>query len=84
MVIPSARASGCCWVAALFLPTTPQFATPRTPSSALQGTLAALDSKNPVMYLDFPQGRYKLFGGYFNRCRLRNVLCLLPCCGGSR
>lgn len=63
MVIPSARASGCCWVAALFLPTTPQFATPRTPSSALQGTLAALDSKNPVMYLDFPQGRYKLFGG---------------------
>ncbi|KAI7835747.1 hypothetical protein COHA_010352 [Chlorella ohadii] len=26
------------------------------------GTLAALDSKNPVMYLDFPQGRYKLFG----------------------
>lgn len=29
---------------------------------ALQGTLAALDTKNPVMYLDFPQGRYKLFG----------------------
>lgn len=28
----------------------------------MQGTLAALDSKNPVMYLDFPQGRYKLFG----------------------
>lgn len=52
--------------------------------ASTQGTLAALDSKNPVMYLDFPQGRYKLFGGYFNRCRLRNVLCLLPCCGGSR
>ena len=29
---------------------------------AVQGTLAQLDSKNPVMYLDFPQGRYKMFG----------------------
>lgn len=28
----------------------------------LQGSLAHLDTKNPVMYLDFPQGRYKLFG----------------------
>ena len=29
---------------------------------AAQGTLAALDSQNPVLYLDFPQGRYKLLG----------------------
>jgi hypothetical protein len=28
----------------------------------LQGTLTHLDSKNPVLYLDFPLGRYKLFG----------------------
>ena len=28
----------------------------------LQGTLTRLDSPNPVMYLDFPQGRYKMFG----------------------
>lgn len=28
----------------------------------LQGTLAQLDSKHPVMYLDFPQGRLKFFG----------------------
>ena len=28
----------------------------------MQGTLAQLDSQNPVMYLDFPQGRLKLFG----------------------
>lgn len=27
-----------------------------------QGTLAQLDSRNPVMYLDFPEGRLKLFG----------------------
>jgi hypothetical protein len=27
-----------------------------------QGTLAQLDSQNPVMYLDFPQGRLKFFG----------------------
>jgi hypothetical protein len=27
-----------------------------------QGTLAQLDSQNPVMYLDFPTGRLKLFG----------------------
>ncbi|KAI3423995.1 hypothetical protein D9Q98_009828 [Chlorella vulgaris] len=26
------------------------------------GTLTHLDSKNPVLYLDFPLGRYKLFG----------------------
>ncbi|KAL4855763.1 DNA-binding protein RHL1 [Chlorella vulgaris] len=26
------------------------------------GTLTHLDSKNPIMYLDFPRGRYKLFG----------------------
>eukprot|EP00887_Chlorella_sp_A99_P005088 scaffold25.g5088.t1 len=28
----------------------------------LLGTLAQLDSRNPVMYIDFPQGRLKLFG----------------------
>jgi hypothetical protein len=28
----------------------------------MQGTLAQLDSKNPVMYLEFPEGRLKLFG----------------------
>lgn len=28
----------------------------------LQGTLAQLDSPNPVMYIDLPQGRLKLFG----------------------
>lgn len=27
-----------------------------------QGSLAQLDTKNPVMYLDFPNGRLKLFG----------------------
>lgn len=26
------------------------------------GTLANLDTKNPVMYIDFPEGRLKLFG----------------------
>lgn len=28
----------------------------------LQGSLAQLDSRNPVMYIDFPEGRLKLFG----------------------
>ncbi len=27
-----------------------------------QGSLAQLDTKNPVMYVDFPEGRLKLFG----------------------
>lgn len=27
-----------------------------------QGSLAQLDTKNPVMYLDFPNGRLKFFG----------------------
>jgi hypothetical protein len=27
-----------------------------------QGTLAKLDSKNPVLYIDFPSGRLKLVG----------------------
>ncbi|EIE27220.1 hypothetical protein COCSUDRAFT_64129 [Coccomyxa subellipsoidea C-169] len=27
-----------------------------------QGTLAQLDSKNPVLYIDFPEGRMKFFG----------------------
>ena len=27
-----------------------------------QGTLAKLDSKNPVLYIDFPTGRLKLIG----------------------
>lgn len=27
-----------------------------------QGTLAQLDSKNPVLYVDFPDGRLKFFG----------------------
>ena len=56
----------------------------------VQGTLAALDTRNPVMYLDFPQGRLKLFGGWLrgngaqggtarcvpprNRCPVRKVL----------
>lgn len=29
---------------------------------AWQGALAQLDSKNPVMYMDFPEGRLKFFG----------------------
>ncbi len=28
----------------------------------VQGTLSQLDTKNPVMYLDFPAGRLKLLG----------------------
>lgn len=28
----------------------------------LQGTLAALNSRNPVLYIDFPEGRLKFFG----------------------
>ena len=28
----------------------------------LQGTLAQLDTQNPVLYIDFPQGRLKFFG----------------------
>lgn len=32
------------------------------PIVLLQGTLAQLDSPNPVMYIDLPQGRLKLFG----------------------
>lgn len=57
-----------------------------------QGTLAHLDSKNPVMYLDFPQGRYKLFGEpaagaaaavHASRCRAKRSTAsepLLPAC----
>lgn len=41
---------------------------PPPPCAPRQGTLAALDTKNPVMYLDFPQGRYKLFGGWIGGC----------------
>ena len=28
----------------------------------MQGSLAQLDSQNPVMYVDFPQGRLKFLG----------------------
>lgn len=28
----------------------------------MQGSLAQLDSRNPVMYIDFPEGRMKFFG----------------------
>lgn len=28
----------------------------------LQGVLSQMDTKNPVLYLDFPAGRLKLFG----------------------
>ena len=28
----------------------------------MQGTLAQLDSQNPVLYVDFPQGRLKFLG----------------------
>ncbi len=28
----------------------------------MQGTLAALDSRNPVLYINFPEGRLKFFG----------------------
>ena len=28
----------------------------------MQGSLAQLDTQNPVMYIDFPLGRLKLFG----------------------
>lgn len=31
-------------------------------SGCEQGTLAKLDSKNPVLYIDFPSGRLKLVG----------------------
>ncbi len=27
-----------------------------------QGTLAQLDTRNPVLYMDFPEGRLKFFG----------------------
>lgn len=27
-----------------------------------QGTLAQLDTRNPVLYIDFPDGRLKFFG----------------------
>lgn len=27
-----------------------------------QGSLAQLDSQNPVLYIDFPQGRLKFYG----------------------
>ena len=29
---------------------------------ARQGSLAQLDSRTPVMYIDFPEGRLKFFG----------------------
>lgn len=32
------------------------------PGTYVQGTLAQLDSKSPVMYIEFPLGRLKLFG----------------------
>lgn len=32
------------------------------PAPGPQGTLAQLDTPHPVMYLEFPQGRLKLFG----------------------
>lgn len=35
---------------------------PAPPHYRAQGTLAQLDSRNPVMYIDFPEGRLKLFG----------------------
>ncbi len=28
----------------------------------MQGTLAKLDTRNPVLYFDFPEGRLKLLG----------------------
>lgn len=28
----------------------------------LQGSLAQLDTKNPILYVDFPEGRLKFFG----------------------
>jgi hypothetical protein len=28
----------------------------------VQGTLAQLDTRNPVLYIDFPEGRLKLLG----------------------
>ena len=31
-------------------------------AASRQGTLAQLDSRNPVMYIDLPEGRLKLFG----------------------
>ena len=31
-------------------------------SYAVQGTLANLDTQNPVLYIDFPTGRLKCFG----------------------
>lgn len=36
----------------------------KAPSSTpiRQGTLAALDTKNPLLYIDFPEGRLKFFG----------------------
>ena len=40
-------------------------AVPRCPAPvrcSVQGTLSQLDSKTPVMYIDFPEGRMKLFG----------------------
>ena len=55
---------------------------PHPPIYPVQGALAQLDSKNPVMYLDFPQGRYKMFGASMRQCRQRDavlrLLCLRP------
>ena len=31
----------------------------------LQGVLAQLDTQNPVMYIDFPEGRLKFLGTIF-------------------
>ena len=46
------------------------------PIATVQGTLAQLDSKNPVMYLDFPQGRYKMFGASMQAERRRVEACV--------
>jgi hypothetical protein len=46
------------------------------------GTLACLDSKNPVLYLDFPQGRYKLFGGCWGPAKQGSTSCV--CARGVR
>jgi hypothetical protein len=50
---------------------TPNTRHPTARHPLAQGTLAQLDSKRPLLYLDFPTGRLKLFGSLvFPRNRL--------------
>ena len=45
------------------------------------GTLAALDTRNPILYINFPQGRLKLRGTIL--CPKTKILCLAPPTGAS-